>query len=300
MLDAFFFDLWYWCCPFILWQTVHHDLKGIWVSECASFCCTDGVWDVETLSLLGFLTWVIFFSSWMTQTWFWIDLKVDLSNDLIRWLRLEHCVLWIFPLKNWTLDVALNDQTWRIVVIFEVAKHRTMTSALKICLATLKQMKLNFVLMKCIKTNDGIHDIIYHEECGVHDSFVSDVRDHLLTFDLDLSTIHIDKLTCVRSDWYMRRKRGRCYWCDSASICECCRWLLKILRETGTYGVRKWSANLFDPWIRTIGLSEVIDVESMTTESAYLARVRQNGGYWPIVCWCLTLIQMSKLFSCWS
>ena len=48
------------------------------------FSCTHGFWDFETLSLIGFLTWIIFFSYRMTQTGFWIDLKVYLSNDLIR------------------------------------------------------------------------------------------------------------------------------------------------------------------------------------------------------------------------
>ena len=79
-----------------------------------------------------------------------------------------------------------------------------MTFLLKIRFATLKQVNLNCVLMKRIKTNDGIHDIVYNEEHDVHDSSVSDVHDHLQTFEVDLSTVHIDKLTCMRSDWHMR------------------------------------------------------------------------------------------------
>ena len=185
----------------------------MWVSA-FSFSCSDGFWDFERLSLTGFLIWIIFFSYRMTQTWLWIDLKVDLSNDLIRWLWVEHCVLWIFPLKNRTLDVPLNDQTWGIVVIFEVVKHCSMTSLLKIRFATLKQMnaELHFDEVHQDQWWDSRHR--YNEERDVHDNSMSDVRDHLLTFDLDLSTIHIDKLTCVRSDWYMRCKWWRCNWSD--------------------------------------------------------------------------------------
>ena len=254
------------------------------------FNCTDCFWDFDTLTLIGFLTWIIFFSYRMTQSRFWIDLKVDLSNDLIRWLWVEHSVLWIFPLKNGALDVPLNDQTWRIVVIFEVMKYCSTTSLLKTCRATLKQVKqvkLNIVLMKRIKTNDGIHNIIYNEECDVHDNLVSDIRDHL---DLDLSTIHIDEMTCVGCDWYMRCKRWRCNWGDGSCTYECCPLLLKLMRETGNM-----KHNLFNPWFWVSGLSEVIDAESMTTESAYLARVRQNWGHWPIVSWCSTLTLLLKL-----
>ena len=167
-----------------------------------------------------------------------------------------------------------------------------MTSLLKIRFATLKQTKLNFVLMKCIKTNDGIHDIIYNEKCDVHDYSMSDIRDHLLTFDLDLSTIHIDELTCMRSDWYMRCKRWRCYWRDSSCVYECCPELLKMLRETGTYCVRKWSTSLFDPWfwasdrwIRLLGNTWQSETEQKTLT---------------LMCWSLTLTLMLKLLSCRS
>ena len=59
-------------------------------------------------------------------------------------------------------------------------------------LACLEQMKLNWVLMKSFQTYDGIENIFYNEEGDVHDHHMSDTRDLLLTFDLDLSTIHID------------------------------------------------------------------------------------------------------------
>ena len=124
-----------------------------------------------------------------------------------------------------------------------------MTLLLKICFATPKKVKLNFVFMTCIKTNDGIHDIVYTEERDVDDNSVSDIRGLLLTFDLDFSNIYIDKLTCMGNDRNMRCKRWRCNWRYCSCIYECCPRLLKMMRETGTYGVRKWSTSLFDPWL---------------------------------------------------
>ena len=44
------------------------------------------------------------------------------------------------------------------------------------------------------------------EKGDVHDNLMGDIHNHLLTFDLDLSTIHIDQLTTMRSDRHMRCK----------------------------------------------------------------------------------------------
>ena len=160
-------------------------------------------------------------------------------------------------------------------------------------------MTLNFIRMKCIKTNDGIHEIIYNEECDVHDSFVSDVRDHLLTFDLDLSTTHIDEMTCMRSDRYMRCKWGRVLLTWQLLYL----WVLAMAPEGDEGDWDLWGKEVkhkstLIPESDLAGLSEVIHVESVTTKSAYLARVRQTRRHWPIVGGCLTLILLLKLSSC--
>ena len=53
-LVSFWFPLWCWCCPLARWQTVHHDLKGMWVNEWPSFSAavTDsGVSDIEVFEI---------------------------------------------------------------------------------------------------------------------------------------------------------------------------------------------------------------------------------------------------------
>ena len=63
--------------------------------------------------------------------------------------------------------------------------------------------------MQGIKACDWVENIFYNEARNVHDYHMSDIRNLLLTLDLDLSTIDIDKLTTMRCDGYMRCERRR-------------------------------------------------------------------------------------------
>ena len=63
------------------------------------FSRTDWCWCFEALSGVCFLIWISLFFCRTAPTGLWVDLKVDLCNDLIRGLWVEHCVLRVFPLK---------------------------------------------------------------------------------------------------------------------------------------------------------------------------------------------------------
>ena len=114
------------------------------------FCWSDWFWDSQTLRSLSLLNYIFFLFPWLNQSSFWGELEVDLRNDLTCGLRIEDGVFWIVPLENWPFDISQNDKTWGIVVTLVVMKDCLLTLLLKVCLATLKQMKLNRILVKCI------------------------------------------------------------------------------------------------------------------------------------------------------
>ena len=117
-----------------------------------------------------------------------------------------------------------------------------------------------------------------------------DIRNHLLTFDLDLSTIHIHQLTTMRSDWHMRCEWRWCNRSHSTWINEGCPQFLKITRKTRSYWVWEWCTNvlLYDSWIKVAWIREIVDVESWTTESIYMIRVWQDSCNWSALCWRLS------------
>ena len=164
------------------------------------------------------LTHIFFLPFWLSQPSFWVEVQIDLRNDLTCWLRIKDGVFWVVPFENWPFDISRNVKTWGIVVILVVVKSCLVTLLLKVCLTTLKQMKLNCILMKRIQPNDWIENIFDIEKGDAHHNLMGDIRNHLLTFDLDLSTIHIDQLTTMRSYRYMRCER---WWCNrSDSTCQ--------------------------------------------------------------------------------
>ena len=58
----------------------------------------------------------------LLQTWFWVNLKVDLCNDPIRSLWVKGSVLWVLPFQKWSFEESLNNKTCRIVMVPEVVK----------------------------------------------------------------------------------------------------------------------------------------------------------------------------------
>ena len=93
------------------------------------------------------------------------------------------------------------------------------------------------------------------------------------------------------SDRYMRCAWLRCMRSDCSRVYESCPRLLKVLRESWTYGMWKWSTNFFDFWFWAEWQSEVSDVEFVTAESTYLVRVRKNRRHCPKVTGCLTFVR---------